>query len=173
MVEKASTRNGRAMVLPPQPPAGNRRAATHGAFVQRFTPSELEDIAELEDRIRGLVPLQTPAVEPLVAVLATQLWRYGRLIEYLAEHNVMRGRADRVQLNPAMSAANELEGSILKSLRALALTPKDAASLGLELKRLEQFRDWDFSKLTRAEKATFDELVAKASTCRDGDDVAA
>jgi hypothetical protein len=56
-------------------------------------------------------------------------------------------------------------------LRALALTPKDAASLGLELKRLERFRDYDFSKLTRAEKATFDELIAKASTYR-GDDAA-
>jgi hypothetical protein len=102
-------------------------------------------------------------------VLATQLWRYGRLVEYLAEHRVMRGRADRVQLNPAMTAANELEGSILKTLRALALTPKDAASLGFELKRLERFRDYDFSKLTRAEKATFDELVAKASTYRSDD----
>jgi hypothetical protein len=168
MAARASTTNGGALVLPP--PQGNRRAVTHGAHISRFTPAERQEIAELEDQIRELVPLQTPAVEPLVSVLATQLWRYGQLVEYLAEHKVMRGRSDRAQLNPAMTAANELEGSILRSLRALALTPKDAASLGLELKRLERFRDYDFSKLTRAEKATFDELVAKASTYSgDGD----
>jgi hypothetical protein len=48
MVEKASTGHGAAMVLPP--PAGNRRAATHGAFIQRFTPSEQAEIAELAER---------------------------------------------------------------------------------------------------------------------------
>jgi hypothetical protein len=53
------------------------------------------------------------------------------------------------------------------------MTARSAAALGLELKRLERFRSYDFSKLTRAEKATFDELVAKASTYRDGDDAAA
>ena len=83
MVEKASATNGGAMVLPP--PARNRRAATHDGYISRFTPAERSEIAELEDRIRELVPLQTPTVEPLVAVLATQLWRYGRLVEYPSE----------------------------------------------------------------------------------------
>jgi hypothetical protein len=114
--DNPSTANGKTALLPP--PKGNRRAVSHGAFVARFTPSEQAEIADLEDQIRELVPIQTPAVEPLVAVLATQLWRYGRLVEYLSAHAVMRGRADRVQLNPAMSAANDLEGSILKTLRA-------------------------------------------------------
>jgi hypothetical protein len=88
------------MVLPP--PAGNRRAVSHGAHISKFTPAEQAEIAQLEDQIRELTGhLPTPAIEPLISVLAAQWWRYGRLVEYLAERKPMRGRADRVQLNPA------------------------------------------------------------------------
>jgi hypothetical protein len=78
----------------------------------------------------------------------------------------------RSSFSPARSADGS-EGSILDGLRELGMTARSAAALGLELKRFEQFRSYDFSRLTRAEKATFDELVAKTSTYRDGDDAAA
>jgi hypothetical protein len=49
------------------------------------------------------------------------------------------------------------------------MTARSAAGLGLELKRLERFRAYDFSKLTREEKQTFDLLLKKASTYKNGD----
>lgn len=53
--------------LAPAPP-GNRRAVNHGAYVTRFTPAELEEIAGLEDELRSLTPIDSPAIEPTLAL---------------------------------------------------------------------------------------------------------
>jgi hypothetical protein len=42
----------------------------HGAYVTRFTPAELEEIAGLEDELRSLTPIDSPAIEPTLALAA-------------------------------------------------------------------------------------------------------
>jgi len=173
MVEKPSTTNGGAMVLPP--PAGNRRAQKHGAFVLRFTPSEQAEIAELEDQIRELVPVQSPTIEPAVSVLATQVWRYRSLVGYVAEHGLHVARSDRERLRPAVVHSLELEKAILGTMRQLGMTPRAAAELNLSLVKLERAREFDWNRLTKRERETYDALVEKASSYGDdwGDDAAA
>jgi hypothetical protein len=155
------------------PPAGNRRAERHGFYVRQLRPLECDEVSEIADAIRALAPLDADGLEPAIQLLAGQIWRRKRAYADLHRHGVTRGRADRSRAASILTDLTKLEGSILDGLRELGMTARSAAALGLELKRLERFRDWDFSRLTRAEKATFDELVAKASTYRDGDDAAA
>ena len=45
----------------PAPPAGNRRAVTHGAYAT-FTPGEVEAVRELEDEIRAICPIDSASV---------------------------------------------------------------------------------------------------------------
>jgi hypothetical protein len=48
--------------------------------------------------------------------------------------------------------------------RASRRHPRAAADLGLQLKRLQAQRRYDWSKLTPQEKTTVDKLIAKAET---------
>jgi hypothetical protein len=162
MVEKASTNSGKAALLPA--PHGNRRAQRHGAFVLKFTPAELAEVAELEDRIRELVPLESPSVEPAISVLAGLLWRRGRLYEYLDEHGLHRGRSDRDQLRPAVDALGGIERQIVDTMKTLAMTPRSASDLGLSLARLQRERRFDFERLSKDERIEFDRLASKAET---------
>jgi hypothetical protein len=155
------------------PPAGNRRAERHGFYVRQLSPLESDEVEGIADAIRSLCPLEADGLEPAVQLLAGQIWRRKRAYADLDRHGVTRGRADRSRAASILTDLSKLEGSILDGLRELGMTARSAAGLGLELKRLERFRDYDFSKLTRAEKATFDELVSKVSTYQTGDDAAA
>jgi hypothetical protein len=49
--------NGRTGLRPA--PIGNRRAVTHGAYVTRFTPAELDETRVIEDELRALAPFQS------------------------------------------------------------------------------------------------------------------
>lgn len=49
----SKTTNGRRNLVPAQ--LNNRQAKKHGAYLSRFTPAELAEIAALEDEIRALV----------------------------------------------------------------------------------------------------------------------
>jgi hypothetical protein len=152
-------------------PAGNRRAAKHGGFVRKFTPAESREIAALKDEIRELVPLDSPSVEPAVSILAGLLWRRGRLYEFLVAKGLLRGRSDRTQIQPAVGALDDVEKMILTTMGKLGMLPKDAAALGLQLVRLERAREFDFQRLSKDERRTFDELLTKAEAVSDDPDL--
>jgi hypothetical protein len=160
MVEKASTGNGKPTLLPA--PLGNQRARTHGAFVAVFSASEQAEVAELAEQIRELVPVDSPSIEPAVAVLGAQVWRYRKLMEYVRDHGLHVGRSDRERLRPAAVHALDLEKAILGTMRQLGMTPRAAADLGLSLVKLEKARVFDFERLTPKERQQFDDLVQKA-----------
>jgi hypothetical protein len=160
------TRRGNRTANLIAPERGNQLARSHGFYSKHLSPLEDAEVAEIANAIRALAPLDADGLEPAIQLLAGQIWRRKRAYADLDRHGVTRGRADRSRAASILTDLTKLEGSILDGLRELGMTARSAAALGLELKRLERFRDWDFSRLTRAEKATFDELVAKASTYR-------
>jgi hypothetical protein len=73
----------------------------HGAYLTKFTPAELAEIAEIEDELRSLSPVNSPAIEPVIALAAGQIWRRDRLFRDIPKHGVTRGRADRGKVAPA------------------------------------------------------------------------
>jgi hypothetical protein len=143
------------------PPLGNRRAVTHGGYAS-FTPGDLEAVRELEDEIRAICPIDSASVEPAVSVLASLLWRRDKLVGYLDEHGFTRGRADRATLSPALEALDRIEKAIVDTSRQLAMLPREAAALGLQLKQLRSDDRFDASRLSRDEKAQLDALLEKA-----------
>jgi hypothetical protein len=151
--------------LPPAP-LGNRRAERHGGYTVHFTPAELEEIEQIEDKLRNLTPLDSEALAPTFSVLAGQLWRRDRLLADLDRHGVVRGRADRGRVAPAAAALTELERAILRNLEALAMLPKAAADLNLTLTRTREVGRSEFilERLTIAERQQLEELLTKAET---------
>jgi hypothetical protein len=149
--------------LPPAP-LGNRRAERHGAYVVHFTPSEFEEIQRIEDKLRELTPLDSEALAPTFSVLAAQLWRRDRLLADLNRHGVVRGRADRGRVAPAVVALTELERAIVRNLEALAMLPKAAADLNLTLTRTREAErgDFDPARLTIKERQQLEALIEKA-----------
>jgi hypothetical protein len=142
-------------------PLGNRRAVTHTAYAT-FTPADLEAVRELEDEIRAICPIDSASVEPAISVLASLLWRRDGLVAYLAEHGFTRGRADRATLSPALEALDRIEKAIVDTSRQLAMLPREAAALGLQLKQLRSSDRFDASRLTRDEQTELDRLLNKA-----------
>jgi hypothetical protein len=159
--------NSRANLIAPE--RGNQLARSHGFYSKHLSPLEDTEVTEIADAIRELCPLDADGLEPAVQLLAGQIWRRRKAYLDLQRHGVTRGRADRSRAASILTDLSKLEGSILDGLRELGMTARSAAGLGLELKRLERFRAYDFSKLTREEKQTFDLLVKKASTYKNGD----
>jgi hypothetical protein len=151
--------------LPPAP-LGNRRAERHGAYVTHFTPTELEEGRQIEDKLRELTPIDSEALAPTFSVLAGQLWRRDRLLADLDRHGVVRGRADRGRVAPAVVALTELERTIARNLDALAMLPKAAADLNLTLTRTREAErgDFDPGRLTIKERQTLEHLLTKAET---------
>jgi hypothetical protein len=143
-------------------PLGNRRAATHGAYVTRFTPAELAEIAEIENELRSLTPVDSPAIEPVIALAAGQIWRRDRLFRDLTEHGITRGRADRGKVAPAALALDALERQLAESLKMLCLAPKAAADLGHKLAQTRSSDRFNVDRLSRDERATLDHLLSKA-----------
>jgi hypothetical protein len=147
-------------------PLGNRRAVSHGAYVARFTPAELDEISEIEEKLRELTPLDSEALAPTFSVLAGQLWRRDRLLADLNRHGVVRGRADRGRVAPAVAALTELERAIVRNLSELAMLPKAAADLNLTLTRTREVgrSDFDPGRLTIKERQQLEDLLTKAET---------
>jgi hypothetical protein len=83
---------------------GNRRALRHGAYLSKLTPTENAELTALADEIRDLSPVDSPSIEPAVAVLASLIWRQRRMLAFLDERGLVRGRSDRTQLQPAVEA---------------------------------------------------------------------
>ena len=144
-------------------PNGNRHAETHGAYVERFSPSEIAEIEQIEDKLRSLVPLASDVLEPTLSVLAGQLWRRDRLLADLHRHGVTRGRADRGKVAPAALALTELERAIVRNLDALAMLPKAAADLNFTLAKTTSERgEFDLARLTITEREQLGRLLDKA-----------
>jgi hypothetical protein len=54
---------------------GNRLAERHGFYATVLSPVESDEIAEIADAIRELSPLDAEALEPLIQLVAGQMWR--------------------------------------------------------------------------------------------------
>ena len=58
--------------------AGNRLAERHGFYARILSPVEQSELSGIADALRELSPLDTDALEPLVQLVAGQLWRRRR-----------------------------------------------------------------------------------------------
>src|SRR5690242_3584308 len=119
-------------------PQGNRLAERHGFYSTILTPVEQGELLEIANALRELTPLDTEALEPLVQLVAGQLWRRRRAYADLEANGVVRARGKAA---PILRDLETLERSILDGLKALALTPQAAASLNLTLTRAHVNRD--------------------------------
>jgi hypothetical protein len=133
---------------------------SHGAYLTKLSASENADLAELAEEIRTLTPVDSPSIEPAVQTLASLIWRQRKLLAFLDENGLVRGRSDRTQLQPALEALLQIDKQILAAMAA----PKQAADLGLSLVKLESQRRFDRSRLNAAERAELDRLLAKSAT---------
>jgi hypothetical protein len=139
---------------------GNRLAERHGFYSSVLTPVEDAEVAEIADALRELSPLDSEALEPLVALVAGQLWRRRRAYADLEANGVVRARGKAA---PILRDLATLERSILDGLRALSLTPQAAADLGLTLARTAQVQhEFDLEKLDDGERRELERLMAKA-----------
>jgi hypothetical protein len=140
--------------------AGNQVARTHGFYSAVLTPVEQDELAEIADALRELSPLDTEALEPLVQLVAGQLWRRRRAYADLEANGVVRARGKAA---PILRDLTTLERAVLDGLRALSLTPQAAADLGLTLAKTERARhEFDLERLSDDERATLERLMAKA-----------
>ena len=145
---------------------GNRLAERHSFYATVLSPVENEEIGELAAAIRELSPLGAEALEPLVQLVAGQLWRRRKAYADLEANGVVRARGKAA---PILRDLSTLERAILEGLRALALTPQSAADFGVSLKKLQEpDRDVDLSKLTEAQRRKLSELLAIATGGPDG-----
>jgi hypothetical protein len=148
--------------LRPAPPFenGNRLAECHGFYATILQPVEHAELAEIADALRELSPLDTEALEPLVQLVAGQLWRRRRAYADLEANGVVRPRGKAA---PILRDLETLERSILDGIKALALTPQAAASLGLTLAKARNTNvDYDLERLNDAEQEQLQRLLAKA-----------
>jgi hypothetical protein len=157
--------NGHVGLVAPEP--GNQLARTHGFYARYLTPLEDAEVEEIAGAIRQLAPLDADGLEPAIQLLAGQIWRRKRAYADLQRHGVTRGRADRSRAASILGDLTKLEGSILDGLRELGMTARSATALGLQLRQFEKARQFDFQRLTKEERRTFDELLTKAETVSD------
>src|SRR5437773_10285087 len=71
---------------------GNRLAERHGFYSTVLTPVEHAELAEIADALRELSPLDTDALEPLVQLVAGQLWRRRKAYADIEANGVVRAR---------------------------------------------------------------------------------
>ena len=69
---------------PPFEP-GNRVAVRSAFYVSALAASELEEVQTIADAVRALSPLDGEAQEPLVQLVAAQLWRQRQAVAYIDE----------------------------------------------------------------------------------------
>lgn len=125
---------------------GNKVGERHGFYSQVLNPVDNDELAEIADVLRELTPLDADALEPLVSLVAGQLWRRRRAYADLDANGVVRARGKPA---PILRDLSTLERSILEGLKALALTPQAAASLNLTLVQTRTRDSFDPSRLTR------------------------
>jgi hypothetical protein len=79
----------------------------------------------------------------MISVLGSQFWRRERLFRDLEEHGVIRGRADRGRVAPAVTALDTLERQIADGLKTMGMTTKATAELNLNLARARSTERFD------------------------------
>jgi hypothetical protein len=110
---------------------GNRSAAKSGFYITALAATEREDVQGIADAIGDLSPLDGAAQEPLVQLVAAQLWRQRQAVAYIDQVGI-----DEVARSSSLLRdLSTLERSLLANLKALALTPQAAADLGLTWRR--------------------------------------
>jgi hypothetical protein len=142
--------------------AGNRAAQKSAFYISSLAASEREEVQAIADAIRDLSPLDGEAQEPLVQLVAAQIWRQRMAVAYIEECGI-----DEVARSSGLLRdLATLERALLAGLRALALTPQAAADLGLTWARTSALdeRDFDPSLLSDAEVRQLRKLLAKAKT---------
>jgi hypothetical protein len=146
-----------------RPFAENNRAATKSAFyVTALAASEREEVQTIADAVRALSPLDGEAQEPLVQLVAAQLWRQRQAVAYIDA----AGIDEVARSSSLLRDLATLERALLAGLRALALTPQAAADLGLTWARASALdeREFDPGLLSDAELKQLRKLLAKART---------
>jgi hypothetical protein len=63
--------------------SGNRAAAKSAFYVTALAVSEREEVQTIADAIRALSPLNAEAQEPLVQLVAAQIWRQRQAVAYI------------------------------------------------------------------------------------------
>ena len=76
--------------IPAQP--GNRLAERHGFYVEQLSPIEGAEIEEIATAIRELSPVDADALEPLIQLVAGQLWRRRKAYTDLEANGLIRAR---------------------------------------------------------------------------------
>jgi hypothetical protein len=140
---------------------GNQLGARHRFYAQILAPADHAELAEITDALRELSPVDSAALEPLIQLVGGQLWRRRRAYADLEANGVVRARGKPA---PILRDLETLERSILEGLKALALTPQSAATLGLTLSRTHNRDRFDVEALDDDERAQLDRLLEKART---------
>lgn len=138
---------------------GNKLGERHGFYSQILMPVDHAEVAEIADALRDLSPLESDALEPLIQLVAGQVWRRRKAYADLEANGVVRARGKAA---PILRDLETLERSILEGIKALALTPQAAASLNLTLSRTRSRDRFDADRLTREEVSELDQLLTKA-----------
>jgi hypothetical protein len=140
--------------------AGNRAAAKSAFYVTALAASEREEVQTIADAIRALSPLNAEAQEPLVQLVAAQIWRQRQAVAYIDK----AGIDEVARSSSLLRDLATLERSLLAGLRALALTPQAAADLGLTWARTSALdeREFDPGRLSAAELKQLRKLLGKA-----------
>jgi hypothetical protein len=79
---------------------GNRFAERHGFYATVVTPVESDEIAEIANAIRELSPLEAEALEPLIQLVAGQMWRRRKAYADLEANGVVRARGKAAPSGP-------------------------------------------------------------------------
>lgn len=115
---------------------GNLLAVKSGFWIDPLLRDEHRaELEKIGEQIWSLLPFKGVEFAPAVAQLALRLWRQRRAYRDLSEHGLVRedGRPA-----PLLVELAKIENAIQRDLVELGLTPRSAASLGLDLARGER-----------------------------------
>lgn len=114
---------------PPFEP-GHQLSRRHGFFATKLSDEERDELEAIAEELRDRVPAGGPGLDVLLELVAFQCWRMRRAAQDLAENGLVREGGRPAAILPHLQA---LEVRLAENLERLALTPKAAAALGLQL----------------------------------------
>lgn len=132
MTEQAAIRGSEAAPAWQRPAfkPGNDLARKHSFFASKLDDEERAEVEALVEELRERVPAGGAALDPLLELTAFQAWRLRRAFADLAEHGLVRSNGKPAAILTHLQA---LETRMVENFERLALTPKSAAALGLQL----------------------------------------
>jgi len=128
----------------------------HSFYATKLDSEERAELADIVSAIAERTPAAGPAVDPLIELVALQVWRLRRAVADLAAHGLVR---DGGRPAPILGHVEATERRLAENLEKLALTPKSAADLGLTLLRT---RALDVALLSPDEQAELARLLRRA-----------